>query len=108
MKPMKAQNYPSSPAIPRAACVDNFAEFEVKWSCNCQIVDGLSMLRRRRRHVLLVLAFAQMLLCFIYGCSNNGCFLLLLEGLKSMFVYQVISDLEFMKAAVYLLRVMVL
>ncbi|KAJ7010106.1 hypothetical protein NC653_000744 [Populus alba x Populus x berolinensis] len=26
MKPVKAQNYPSSPAIPRAACVDDFAE----------------------------------------------------------------------------------
>ncbi|KAJ6945667.1 hypothetical protein NC651_000660 [Populus alba x Populus x berolinensis] len=90
MKPVKAQNYPSSPAIPRAACVDDFAEFEVKWSCNCQIVDGLSMLRRRRRLVLLGVAFAQML------------------GLKSMFVYQVISDLEFMKATVYLLRVIVL
>ncbi|KAJ6961850.1 hypothetical protein NC652_000721 [Populus alba x Populus x berolinensis] len=96
MKPVKTQNYPSSPAIPRAACVDDFAEFEVKWSCNCQIVDGLSMLRRRRRRrlVLLGVAFAQMLVCFIYGCSNND-----------MFVYQVISDLEFMKATVYLLRV---
>ncbi|KAL9369764.1 hypothetical protein Peur_040963 [Populus x canadensis] len=91
MKLLKAQNYPSSPAHSRAACVDNFAVF----NCNYQILDGLSMLRRRL--ALLVLVFAQMLLCFIYGCSNNG-----------MFVYQVISDLEFMKATVYLLRVRVL
>ncbi|KAL9406891.1 hypothetical protein Peur_003863 [Populus x canadensis] len=94
MRPLKAQNYPSSPAIPRAACVDKFAG-----DCNCQIVDGLSMLRRRRRHVLLVLAFAQMRLCFIYGCCSNN---------NGMFVYQAISDLEFMKATVYLLRVTVL